>query len=178
MAVRIYSLAKELNIDNKELVSICEKAGLRGKGSALASLDDDEVIKVKKFISQKDASSETSSSPVGLEAVRAEKPARPKNAMRDLSAKQRLLQKAKPRKKDHEPEATVNDESPREEIQLEQGAPVEPDLASSPPVSAGLNPTSGSTLDPVRKGRDSVSRQSSIRDLSQKRNKKPREESE
>lgn len=51
MAVRIYALAKELDIDSKELVDVCTRAGVPGKGSALASLDDDEVAKVKSFLS-------------------------------------------------------------------------------------------------------------------------------
>ncbi len=50
MAARIYSLAKELNIDSKLLVDICAKAGLPGKGSALASLTDDEVGKLKAYL--------------------------------------------------------------------------------------------------------------------------------
>ncbi len=48
MSVRIYALAKELGIDNKDLLDICEKAGIKGKGSALASLDDGEIAKVKQ----------------------------------------------------------------------------------------------------------------------------------
>lgn len=50
MAVRIYSLAKDLNVDSKELVDICTRAGVPGKGSALASLTDDEVTKIKQFM--------------------------------------------------------------------------------------------------------------------------------
>ena len=50
MPIRIYALAKELQIDSKELVDICTKAGISGKGSALASLNDDEVVKVKAFL--------------------------------------------------------------------------------------------------------------------------------
>ena len=50
MAVRIYALAKELNLDSKELVRICTKAGVLGKGSALASLTTDEVDKIKQFL--------------------------------------------------------------------------------------------------------------------------------
>lgn len=50
MAVRIYSLAKELKLDSKELVDICTKAGIPGKGSALASLSDEEVTRVKQFV--------------------------------------------------------------------------------------------------------------------------------
>ena len=49
MAVRIYSLAKELNLDSNVLVELCSKAGVLGKG-ALAGLTDDEVARVKSFI--------------------------------------------------------------------------------------------------------------------------------
>ncbi|MBX3434278.1 MAG: translation initiation factor IF-2 [Pirellulales bacterium] len=52
MAVRIYSLAKDLNVDSKELVDICTQIGIRGKGSALASLSDDEVAKLKDHFSK------------------------------------------------------------------------------------------------------------------------------
>ncbi len=45
MPIRIYALAKDLQIDSKELVDICTKAGIPGKGSALASLNDDEEIR-------------------------------------------------------------------------------------------------------------------------------------
>ena len=44
MAVRIYTLAKELNLDSKVLVEICDKAGITGKGSALASLSDEAFV--------------------------------------------------------------------------------------------------------------------------------------
>ncbi len=50
MPTRIYALAKELKIDSKELVDLCTKAGIPGKGSALASLEDDEVVKLKAFL--------------------------------------------------------------------------------------------------------------------------------
>ncbi len=50
MAVRIYSIAKELNVDSKDLVDICNRIGITGKGSALASLDDDEVARIKKHL--------------------------------------------------------------------------------------------------------------------------------
>ena len=53
MAVRIYTLAKELKIDSKELVDLCTRAGIQDKGSALASMTDDEVAKLKEFIAGK-----------------------------------------------------------------------------------------------------------------------------
>ena len=53
VAVRIYTLAKELKIDSKELVELCTRAGLQNKGSALASMSDQEVSKLKEFIANK-----------------------------------------------------------------------------------------------------------------------------
>ncbi len=50
MPIRIYALAKELKIDSKALVDVCTKAGVTGKGSALASLSDDEASKVKSYL--------------------------------------------------------------------------------------------------------------------------------
>jgi len=48
--VRIYTLAKELKIDSGELSEICTKAGITGKGSALANLTDEEVARIKEFV--------------------------------------------------------------------------------------------------------------------------------
>jgi translation initiation factor IF-2 len=50
LPARIYSLAKELKLDSKVLVDICTSAGVTGKGSALASLTDDEVDRIKAYI--------------------------------------------------------------------------------------------------------------------------------
>ena len=43
LPIRIYALAKQLKIDGKVLVDICNRIGITGKGSALASLSDEEV---------------------------------------------------------------------------------------------------------------------------------------
>lgn len=50
MPSRIYALAKELKLDTKELVDICTRAGIPGKGSPLASLEDDEIAKLKAYL--------------------------------------------------------------------------------------------------------------------------------
>jgi translation initiation factor IF-2 len=42
-------LAKELKVDSKELVDLCTHIGISGKGSALASLTDDEEVKVREY---------------------------------------------------------------------------------------------------------------------------------
>jgi translation initiation factor IF-2 len=55
VAVRIYSLAKDLGIDSKELVDLCARIGIQGKGSALASLENDEIAKIKSHLAEKSA---------------------------------------------------------------------------------------------------------------------------
>ncbi len=50
MPVRIYSLAKDLKVDSKELVDLCKKAGITGKGSALASLTDEEAQRMTEYV--------------------------------------------------------------------------------------------------------------------------------
>lgn len=54
MSKRIYALAKELSIDSKELVDLCLKLGIQNKGSALASLEDEEVARIQKYLSGAD----------------------------------------------------------------------------------------------------------------------------
>jgi len=51
LPVRIYALAKQLRIDKQALFDACKQAGITVKGSALASLSDDEVAQVKAFLS-------------------------------------------------------------------------------------------------------------------------------
>lgn len=50
MPVRIYAFAKELGFDNKQLLDICDSAGIEDKGSALASLSDEEVTVIKDYL--------------------------------------------------------------------------------------------------------------------------------
>ncbi|MGQ9574664.1 MAG: translation initiation factor IF-2 [Thermoguttaceae bacterium] len=50
MSIRIYALAKQLKVEHKTLVEICNRIGITGKGSALASLSDDEVAAIKAHL--------------------------------------------------------------------------------------------------------------------------------
>ncbi|MEO1615895.1 MAG: translation initiation factor IF-2 [Planctomycetota bacterium] len=91
---RIYALAKELNLDSKDLVDLVKKVGITGKGSALASLTDDEVQRVKDHMSGSGGSAApaapaptpTESKPVAVrESVRSER--RPVNLSTPARAK-------------------------------------------------------------------------------------------
>ena len=63
LSIRIYALAKQLKIESKELVEICKKLGF-DKGSALASLSDEEVDKVKASLVKSVGTSAGSLAPV------------------------------------------------------------------------------------------------------------------
>ncbi len=52
MSIRIYALAKDLDIESKALVEICQKLGMNVRGSALASLTDEEIERVKTHLAQ------------------------------------------------------------------------------------------------------------------------------
>jgi len=77
VAVRIYTLAKELKLDSKELVEICSRAGIQDKGSALASMTDDEVIRLKEYMASKAAKPADRPPPSGAALVRPAAPVRP-----------------------------------------------------------------------------------------------------
>lgn len=63
MPKRIYALAKELAMDSKELVDLCTKIGIQNKGSALASLEDDEVERIQKYLKGAEAPRAAPASP-------------------------------------------------------------------------------------------------------------------
>lgn len=57
MPIRIYALAKELKIEHKTLAEICAQIGITGKGSALASLSDEEAAAVKAHLENRNKAS-------------------------------------------------------------------------------------------------------------------------
>jgi translation initiation factor IF-2 len=79
--IRIYALAKDLKIDSKELVDLCVKAGIQGKGSALASLDDDEVVKLKAYLAAPGRRPGARSSPSDLTPLPPQPPSGPIQGM-------------------------------------------------------------------------------------------------
>ncbi len=96
MAVRIYSLAKDIGLDSKDLVDLCARLGIQNKGSALASLEDDEIAKIKKHLAEKSASAAApaSAAPKPIREPARETPVRESGlrsggAKRDLSAGRR-----------------------------------------------------------------------------------------
>ncbi len=77
MPKRIYALAKELKMDSKELVDLCSKIGIQNKGSALASLEDDEVERIEKYLAGGEAQDSTEAPPESSTASEAPSSAKP-----------------------------------------------------------------------------------------------------
>ena len=136
MPTRIYAFAKELGLDNKALLDICEKASIKGKGSALASLDDTEISQIKAFMAGSSAAPEAPAEP------EAGAPVRPRNT----NAKKKIGEIESPAREtasevgvtdSQTAEETTDAASPTETSTNEESssAPV----ATPAPVSSGLH---------------------------------------
>ena len=138
MAVRIYALAKELDIDSKDLVDVCPRAGVTGKGSALASLSDDEVTKIKDFLK---GSSGGSSSAATMAPAAPPAMARPAgdsrgNKMRTLSAPKAGRSATGRLKREAGDEEAPQDEAPAPEIaEVAEVATSEPEAPAETPAA-------------------------------------------
>lgn len=53
MTIRIYALAKDLHVESKVLIDLCQQLGIKNKAAALTNLTDDDVEKIKKHLAQK-----------------------------------------------------------------------------------------------------------------------------
>ena len=134
MPTRIYAFAKELGLDNKALLDICEKASIKGKGSALASLDDTEISQIKAFMAGSSATTEAPAEPeMGA-------PVRP----RSTGSKKKIGEIASPVREIEAP--PIVEETVDEEVAAVEEAPVEatseeaaPSVADPTPARSGLH---------------------------------------
>lgn len=114
MPKRIYALAKELSMDSKDLVVLCSKIGIQNKGSALASLEDDEVDRIQKYLDGGDTK-------VAKEPEPAPAPIRER-----APAPKKIAEIGTPIRNTNKKAATEND--PVEEIE----SPTEPEAVEQP----------------------------------------------
>lgn len=146
MPKRIYALAKELAMDSKELVDLCTKIGILNKGSALASLEDDEVERINKYLAGSDAESEPAEAP---SAARVEKPIRPAPvAPRNLDGKPPVLDRKRPK--------AAADSAPETEAEeaAEEQEPVESPAETVEEEPVVVAETAESTEEPKKISRD------------------------
>ena len=148
MPVRIYAFAKELGLDNKQLLDVCDKVSIKGKGSALASLDDSEVAIIKDFL----AGGQASDAPPEPEAGAPVRPA----PFRAPAAKKKIGEIVAPLSKtdeaEAESEASSEIESAPEPQELEQELEQEQDevVAESPYSAPSSRISSGGLLSRVK----------------------------
>ena len=131
MPIRIYALAKELNIDSKELVDVCKKAGIPGKGSALASLDDDEAVKVREYLTSSTASPAAPAARPQIDAPERPSPAAKANKPRVFKTKKKTTASA-----EQKPGPLARATEEVEEVEVEVEAEVEEPVVEETPVVA------------------------------------------
>ena len=140
MPIRIYALAKELDIDSKELVEVCNKAGVTGKGSALASLTDDEVAKVKSHLNKSKAPKPSATaSPL---APPMERPKAPMRTGKIPVIKSRTPQPEPPAPEPEPPQAEPAKPAPSQAEPPEVVTPKDVDapVATAPPATPSPTP--------------------------------------
>ncbi len=70
MKIRIFTLAKELNMDSKILIGYCQKLGMTIKDSPLASISEEERDHVLAFIKQGAGTGESAAKPETIAPTR------------------------------------------------------------------------------------------------------------
>jgi translation initiation factor IF-2 len=70
LKIRIFTLAKELNMENKVLIGYCQKLGMHVKDSALASISEEERDRVLAFIKEGPSQEESAAKSEALTPTR------------------------------------------------------------------------------------------------------------
>jgi translation initiation factor IF-2 len=140
-------LAKELKLDSKELVDVCARLGIRGKGSALASLTDEEEVKLREHFKNPGAQAAPKSKQAAPPLERPKEPVRSAGKMPVLAA---------PRP--HSPLAGHRKKRPEDEQPEEQEAASIPAEAPSPPPTPTAAPAAPQREQPPREQREVAAR--------------------
>ncbi|MBR2002763.1 MAG: translation initiation factor IF-2 N-terminal domain-containing protein, partial [Thermoguttaceae bacterium] len=147
MSIRIYALAKQLKKESKELVEICKKLGLDGKGSPLASLTDEETKVVVDYFEKTERAPAQPSSQSFLEETESA-PMRKPPVLAPPTGKVPVLRPARtPRLPDLPRPKTEAVENVPVASQPEVAAPEEPKASVTPvePVVASEEPKATET---------------------------------
>ncbi|SMP43681.1 bacterial translation initiation factor 2 (bIF-2) [Neorhodopirellula lusitana] len=160
MPVRIYALAKELNLDSKDLVDLVKKAGISGKGSALASLSDDEAQQVRNHLSGGNKPAESAPKPAAKQApVNPSAPIREVAPVRDLDRsavrKPSAIPAGRPKSSEADEAAAAEKKRPAPVLRTPKLAPAPVSQAPTPPPAAPSSPKPEVRLKDVMPGRSS-----------------------
>ena len=166
-SVRIYAFAKELGLDNKQLLDICESCGIKGKGSALASLDDAEIAKIKEHMAGGGAAGKTAKPDTDKNS----KPAPIREAIRPVGPVRSLVG----------PSNKAAPEAPTPEVPTAPSTPESPPTTPVQSTPAQPTPAAIENTAPVRNDRLLGRKDAGVRDLNQRKksskdDKKPEKE--
>jgi hypothetical protein len=152
LSIRIYALAKQLKKESKELVEICKKLGLDGKGSPLASLTDEETKVVVDYFEKSESAPARPTAQSFLEETESA-PMRKPPVLAPPTGKVPVLRPARtPRLPDLARLKTENVETASEETSVEPiVAPETPVVVETPvePVAAPEAPVVETPAEPV-----------------------------
>jgi translation initiation factor IF-2 len=140
---RIYSLAKELSMDSKELVDLCTKIGILNKGSALASLEDEEVARIEKYLAGSESQSPVAEKKAP-EVAEFKRP--PKPQVRAIVSIGRSSKKTGGGTATEEPPMQTVNESVVEETPEAAHMPSEPTVATVSVASASTSPAAATSV--------------------------------
>ena len=159
MPKRIYALAKELTMDSKELVDLCTKIGIQNKGSALASLEDDEVERIQKYLAGSDQAT-AEAEPPKKSGARIDAPIRPSRPT-STEAKPRSLDAPRPKAKsaaeqsaapiDTEATEPVEAPEPVAEVVTAEPEPEVPETVEAEPVAKAQPAPEPPAVEPASK---------------------------
>lgn len=141
MKVRIFALAKELEMDSKELIDVCREAGIEIKNSALASISEEERDKVVQHI-QDSRSEQTSASSAAADKLA---------PVRDVTSAQKLAKV--PQIKSATPPKIERPSSPSpsvDETDSQTDAPTE--APAQPPIARPRDLAAEQNMVPVERG--------------------------
>ena len=149
MTIRIYALAKDLNVESKVLIDLCQQLGIKNKAAALTNLTDDDVEKIKTHLAQQPQKTvvDFNAAPVYNAPI---PPSHPMDygKIRDLTPKNRSRSKPEEpdKTKDVKPIATDSEPAKTEQTaaQPAQTAPVSESTPSSDGAAQQSKPTSDS----------------------------------
>ena len=137
MTIRIYALAKELNVESKVLTELCQQLGIKNKAGALANLNDEDVEKIKNHLAQ-----QSQKTVVDFSAPTNNVPIPPSHPMeygkiRDLTpkTKSRPKQEESDKNKDLKPKTDSESAAEQPAVQTAQTEPI-PESTPQPDVSS------------------------------------------
>lgn len=149
MTIRIYALAKDLNVESKVLIDLCQQLGIKNKAAALTNLTDDDVEKIKTHLAQqpKKIVVDFNAAPANNAPI---PPSHPMDYGKVPDLTQRIKSRPKPeepdKNKDVKPKTTDSEPAKTEQAEVKpaQPEPVSETTDSSDVTAQQSKPTSDS----------------------------------